>query len=298
MGGGHLVLVEWLAGSPEQGVYLAASRTGDTSYPPGPPYCLISTALDLDASAAFRVRTLTALALVVPGVVPLHGLASVDPPVVPPERAPGAAQVPLPTLIGLVEACPSGVPSHRWPVELGPNEAISLALGVAYSLAAAHGAGLAVGGIRPEHVYISTAREEPALSGIAPRAERFWRMLPRPGFGIAPAYSDMYDAPEQLRPERRHLVTPAGDVFSLCATLVYWLTNRHPFAGKSPSEQAVAILEGHRAPPPPGADQLLRSQVIRRGLNADPEARPSIANVIDLLLTRAPEVKPAWSRNG
>jgi hypothetical protein len=293
IGDGRLVLVERLAGSPEQGIYLAASVPPALPSLPAPPYYLVSTALEPEGFDVFRRRALEALLLFVPGVAPLHGIVPFDVPHLA-ATTHGSRQVPLPSLIGMIEACPSGVRSHEWTLPMPALLAARCALQVAFSLAIAHSYGMGVGGIRPEHIFINGSADAPDMSGIAPRAERFWQMLPRTDFGIAPAYHDTYDAPEQLARDYNGKPTPAADVFSLCATLAFWLSGNHPFAGKTLATQMAAMREGRQASAAAGAAELMRTPWMRRGLDSDPEVRPSIGTLSDVLQRFAPDVRPAW----
>jgi serine/threonine protein kinase len=264
-----------------------------------PPYYLVSTALEPDDCAAFAQRAMAALLLLVPGVAPLHGIVPLDAPMIANWPGRGGRQIPAPSLIGMIEACPSGVRSHEWTLPMLARTAARCALRVAYSLAVAHGLGFAIGGIRPEHIIISGSPERPEVAGIVPRAERFWQMLPRPDFGIMPAYLDTYDAPEQLALRYDGKVTPASDIFSLCATLAFWLTGRHPFAGDTPGDQISAIRNGRRAPIPAGNGHTPQwlpplMALVEHGLATDPAARPRITDVIMMLKELAPDVRPAW----
>ena len=293
IGDGRLVLVEWLAGSPEQGIYLAASRPSDPPSLPAPPYYLVSTALEPEDFDAFQRRALESLLLLVPGIAPLHAILPFDlPPLATTTHS--SRQVPLPSLIGMIEACPSGMRSHEWTLPMLAPVAARCALQIAFSLQVAHAHGIAIGGIRPEHIFINGTVDAPAVAGIAPRAERFWQMLPRTDFGIAPAYHDTYDAPEQFARDYDGKPTPAADVFSLCATLAFWLCGRHPFRGDSLDEQMTAIRNGDHIAWPPDAGELLRHPLIRRALDPDPVVRPSIAVAIEVLGRFAPDVRPAW----
>lgn len=293
IGDGRLVLVEWLAGSPEQGIYLAASVPSVPPSLPAPPYYLVSTALEPESFDAFQRRALESLLLFVPGIAPLHGILPFDL-LQPAATARGSRQVPLPSLIGMIEACPSGVRSHEWMLPMHATIAARCALQVAFSLEIAHTHGFGIGGIRPEHIYINGTKDAPDMSGITPRAERFWQMLPRTDFGIAPAYHATFDAPEQFARDYDGKPTPAADVFSLCATLAFWLCGRHPFRGDSLDEQMSAMRNGDHIAWPPDAGELLRHPLIRRALDPDPVVRPSIAVAIDVLGRFGPDVRPAW----
>jgi serine/threonine protein kinase len=245
------------------------------------------------------------LLLPVPGVAPLFGIDWVD--------AEGSMRAGVlrqgsgyihsnaptraiahPPLIALIEACPAGVRSHEFPLPMSIPTAARFALQVAFSLEIAHAHGTGIGGIRPEHIFISDAHDTPAVSGIAPRAERFWQMLPRPDFGIAPAYRDTYDAPEQWSIQDDGKPAPGGDIFSLCATLSFWLCGRHPFRGETPDAQISAMRAGDHIAWPADAIDILRHPLILRGLDPDPMVRPSIADALNVLRRFAPDVRPDW----
>src|SRR6185369_1899564 len=112
---GRLILVEWLAGSPEQGVYLAADVPQEPTGMPAPLNYLVSTALEPDDFETWQMRVVETLALLVPGIAPLYGVAHIEASsgagMGVPANAP--TDVPTPALIGLVEACPAGVRSNE-----------------------------------------------------------------------------------------------------------------------------------------------------------------------------------------
>jgi hypothetical protein len=300
VGDGRLVLVECIAGGPEQGIYLAADRPRSASSAQPPGSYLVSTALEPNDTEAFRRQAMAALFLSVPGIAPIHGIGLVRPRTAG-QMADSAWQRDggqlaeeqycedeVPPLIAMIETRPSGARSHEgMPLPLPVPTAIRLALGVAHVLAVVHALGFGIGGIRPQSIYVTGQPEHARVTGIAPRAERFWQMLPRPDLGILPGYLDSYDPPEHLRaahnlgPDSAN-VLPAADVFSLCATLAYWVTGAHPFAGDNLFDQMSAILGSRRSIAPGIACKTLAA-LLDRGLAAEPAARPTITETVEVL---------------
>lgn len=240
---GRWTIVETLRGEPDRGMYRAA---GD------PPALVTMSSPQQRPHAELRAR----LGHAVPGVAPLIAITTV-------------------TLDGvdhdaLVEREPDGEPLTR----RRPADPRAVGRELAAIVARAHAAGHVLGGIRPELVYTDGAR----CTGVAPRAEPFWAGASERCYGVAPCFEQVYQSPEALalRP-----VTPASDVFSLCATLAYLLDGEPPFAGATLVDRLAAALRGaHR--------QLGGPAVLRAGLAADPERRPSAAAVAAALAGSAP----------
>ena len=183
----------------------------------------------------------------------------------------------------LVEEEPDGRPSSEWAMPLPPAQAVGLAAEVAAVLERAHAAGLVLGFLRPELIYLDDPDGTPGVSGIAPRADVF-AMGATAVYGAKPLFDHFFAAPEVLA--MRKEVTPAADVFSLCAVLAMWLTGEHPFVGDTPTEQLGAIVGGRgrlwRGPTELG-------MVVGRGLERDPGARPSLAGLVRDLRRAAAE---------
>jgi hypothetical protein len=153
-----------------------------------------------------------------------------------------------------------GEPPGRALTDDAPANRRAVARELAEIVARAHAAGHVLVGIRPELVYF----EDERCTGIAPRAEPFFAGMTERCYGVPPCFDEIYLSPEalMLRP-----LTPASDVFSLCATLVYLLEGAHPFAGDTIMERVTAALHGN-------ARLGSVEPVIRAGLSVDPAGRP------------------------
>jgi len=123
------------------------------------------------------------------------------------------------------------------------GRALALALLLVSGGAAGHAAGCALGGLRPELVYVES-RTALIVTAIAPRAERFWATAERRSYGVPPCFEQFFQAPELLA---RPFDPPgaAADVFSLAAMLAGWLAGEHPFEGDG-ADQAISIAIGRR----------------------------------------------------
>lgn len=174
----------------------------------------------------------------------------------------------------LVEEEPHGRPSTDLALPLWPGDAVALAGELAAVLERAHAAGVVLGFLRPELVYLWDADGRPRLGGIAPRADRFV-ITASAAYGAKPLFDHLFTAPEVLAMQKK--ITPAADVFSLCAALAVWLTGEHPFEGDSPTAQMGAIAGGRGRPwrGPAGLGMALA-----RGLERDPRARPALAELM------------------
>ena len=170
----------------------------------------------------------------------------------------------------LVEALPVGAPRGR-----APELAAARRWGVetAAIAARAHAAGDALGGIRPEAVWIAGD----AVAAIAPRATRLWELRDTDA-GVVPGHAELYRSPERLAGAG---VSAADDVFAIAATVVAWATGAHAFAGTTPGERDQSLLTGRRAPfsGPPSLALLLAA-----ALGAAP-GRPGAAGLAAGLAT-------------
>ena len=161
----------------------------------------------------------------------------------------------------IVEARPRGELSSTAP---DPGSAFRWGQQVATWAAAAHDAGVPLGGLRPEAVWI----EHSLVTALTPRATHFWELADT-DMGVVPGFATAVLSPERLAGDGPSL---ADDVFALAVTIVLWSTGRHPFDGQTRDAQLMAIL-AHQQP------VLDIPQQAARSLNAalgEARARPSM----------------------
>src|SRR5215831_5371037 len=126
------------------------------------------------------------------------------------------AYVPAPSLSTLVRKTgPLPVPAVRW-----------LAAGCAEALQSIHRAGLLHRDVKPSNVLVAPDGPRVIDFGVARAAVRVQLTTTKSGSGT-PAYM----APEQARDASR--ASPASDVFSLGATLVFAATGHPPYRGET-----------------------------------------------------------------
>jgi hypothetical protein len=247
LGGGRYTITETLRGTPDRGMFRARAPGAAASY-------LVTLSPPQDRTPA---ELGAVLALEVPGIAPLALIGPLEP---PSEAAHD----------GMVEVEPPGVPASDLALPLAPPVAAALALEVARIAAAAHAVGFAIGGLRPELVYVQSAAA-PVITSVAPRAERFWLTGKPRCYGVAPCFDQFFHAPELLA--RPHDPPAAsGDVFAIAAMLACWLAGEHPFDGEGPS-QAIAIATGRRRPWR-GPAEL--EAILDRALALEPAVRTSL----------------------
>ena len=134
------------------------------------------------------------------------------------------AYVPAPSLSTLVRQCgPLPVPAVRW-----------LAAGCAEALQSIHGAGLLHRDVKPSNVLVAPDGPRVIDFGVARATERMELTAARGAVGT-PAYM----APEQARDATR--ASPASDVFSLGATLVFAATGHSPYQGETVMDTLVRL---------------------------------------------------------
>jgi serine/threonine protein kinase len=134
------------------------------------------------------------------------------------------AYVPAPTLSTLVRRCgPLPVPAVRW-----------LAAGCAEALQSIHAAGLLHRDVKPSNVLVAPDGPRVIDFGVARAAERVQLTVTRGAAGT-PAYM----APEQARDTAQ--ASPASDVFSLGATLVYAASGHPPYRGETVMDVLVRL---------------------------------------------------------
>jgi serine/threonine protein kinase len=134
------------------------------------------------------------------------------------------AYVPAPSLSTLVRKCgPLPVPAVRW-----------LAAGCAEALASIHGVGLLHRDVKPSNVLVAPDGPRVIDFGVARAAERV-RLTVTRGAAGTPAYM----APEQARDATQ--ASPASDVFSLGAMLVFAATGHPPYQGETVMDILVRL---------------------------------------------------------
>jgi serine/threonine protein kinase len=170
------------------------------------------------------------------------------------------AYVPAPSLHTLVRACgPLPVPAVRW-----------LAAGCAEALASIHAAGLLHRDVKPSNVLVAPDGPRVIDFGVARAAERV-QLTATSGTAGTPAYM----APEQARDAT--LASPASDIFSLGATLVYAATGHAPYQGETVMDILVRL-----ATEPPDLEGLPPelSGLVNACLDRVPRNRPSDAAIL------------------
>jgi hypothetical protein len=136
----------------------------------------------------------------------------------------------------VVEALPAGAPVD------GPTpHAVALGLATGRVLKAAHAAGAALGGIRPDAVWAVDGE----LTAIAPRAALLWSLRARADAGIVPGHAIAFLSPERIRGGPP---SPSDDVFALAATVAFWATGAYPYAGETRDARILATAAGDRRP--------------------------------------------------
>jgi serine/threonine protein kinase len=185
------------------------------------------------------------------------------------------AYVPAPSLSTLVRRCgPLPVPAVRW-----------LAAGCAEALQSIHGVGLVHRDVKPSNVLVAPDGPQVIDFGVARVAERVQLTATRGAAGT-PAYM----APEQARDAT--LTSPASDVFSLGATLVYAATGHPPY----PGDTVMDILV-HLATEPPDLTGMPEELVdlVAACLERVPRDRPTDAEILTELGSFALPAGPGHS---
>src|ERR1700728_4250042 len=170
------------------------------------------------------------------------------------------AYVPAPSLSTLVRRCgPLPVPAVRW-----------LAAGCAEALQSIHSVGLVHRDVKPSNVLVAPEGPQVIDFGVARVAERV-KLTATRGAAGTPAYM----APEQARDAT--LTSPASDVFSLGATLLFAATGHSPYRG----DTVMDILVRLATEPPDLADmpdELV--DLVAACLERVPRDRPTDAAIL------------------
>ncbi|MGP3685648.1 serine/threonine-protein kinase [Streptomyces sp. IBSNAI002] len=157
-----------------------------------------------------------------------------------------------------------------------------LAAGLASALVEIHRAGLIHRDLKPDNVLLTEDGVRVIDLGIARAtggASDGETGLTRTGWVIG---SPAFMSPEQAESKPP---TPASDVFSLGSVLVMALTGRSPFAGTSTLQTLYDVV--HCAPDLGAVPAGLRG-IVERCLAKDPAARPTPAQLLELLGPVAP----------
>ncbi|MEU8269090.1 protein kinase [Sphaerisporangium sp. NPDC049002] len=190
----------------------------------------------------------------------------------------------------VLELCPGGSLADRLRGEgpLGPREVRDIGVRIADALAAAHAAGVLHRDVKPANILVNG-----------------YGMVALSDFGLATsahAEGDMSVTRESLTPafgppEAFELAepSPAGDVYSLSATLYALLNGRPPRFPEGGVVNIAMIMAMHRRPIPeiPGVPAGLTA-VLRAGMATDPRERiPSAAALRDALSSLPASALPA-----
>ncbi|MFF5187538.1 serine/threonine-protein kinase [Streptomyces sp. NPDC000345] len=176
----------------------------------------------------------------------------------------------------VLELCPGGSLGERLHRQgaFPPKEARDIGVGLADAVAAAHAAGVLHRDIKPGNVMVNR------YGGVA-LTDFGLAAMPRPGRDLSVTREAL--TPAYAPPEAFHLAepTPAGDLYSLAATLYALLRGfppHHPDDGTQLSLAELIVRHTWPYPALPGVPPAL-NDVLRRALAPDPAERLSDAGV-------------------
>ena len=177
----------------------------------------------------------------------------------------------------VLELCPGGSLSDRLHRHgpLSVKEACDIGVGIADAVAAAHAAGVLHRDIKPGNIMINR------YGGVA-LTDFGLAAMPRPDRELSVTREAL--TPAYAPPEAFHMAepTPAGDVYSLAATVYALLLGRPPHFPDDGSQLSIAeLIVRHTLPYPdlPGVPTGL-NEVLGHSLTADPAYRIADAGVL------------------
>ncbi|MFF5210993.1 serine/threonine-protein kinase [Streptosporangium sp. NPDC000396] len=180
----------------------------------------------------------------------------------------------------VLELCPGGSLLDRMRAEgrLSPAEVADIGIRIADALSAAHAAGVLHRDIKPANILINRY-------GNVVLSDFGLATMPSPGGEASVTRESL--TPAYAPPEAFELTepAPAGDVYSLAATLYALLSGRPPRFPESGVANIATIIALHRLPVPdiPGVPTELTA-VLRQAMATDPRQRtPSVAALRDAL---------------
>ncbi|MFB6396590.1 protein kinase domain-containing protein [Polymorphospora lycopeni] len=177
----------------------------------------------------------------------------------------------------IMELCDGSYAERMRSSPLGPAEARDVGAKIADALADAHELGVLHRDVKPANI-LHSRFGEPALAdfGLAVIAE--YRDTSLTLEVLTPAYAP----PEMFRHSEP---TPSSDVYALCATIYAIMHGKPPRWQTDQSPSIIALLELFSQPLPdlPGVPAALLD-VLRAGMANDPDARPTAAQLRDVLL--------------
>jgi ADP-ribosyl-[dinitrogen reductase] hydrolase len=205
--------------------------------------------------------------LALPGLAPVGGVTGFDD-----QGAPAQA---------LLELEPAGVPLATPGYPMYGSQALPLVAQLLTIIDAAAAAGHVYRTLRPEHVYAATLQGGPRITGVLARGDDF--VVPSRSELRTFPYRAVFASPEVLLLPPRHPVSPASDVFSVCAIAVFLLQRRTPFESRDQSlgGQMMSIGAGAQSLSLGVSDRV--NDAIQAGLALDPAKRPTARQLLAVL---------------